>query len=172
MKTVNWMRAILLLTLVLATTLTTSTPATAASSATLTIRVAPEGFVVPSHWLVGNEAVWLVDPCADTSLDPQPGIACCNVTVPDANGDGRVDGAEALDVATLEDCIAGWAAADFGFGRLVTCVDGLCKQGPTDSGWPVAWWLLQIDGFASPVGIDDMDLSDGQSLEFVYYIGG
>lgn len=141
--------------------------AAAATSATITLRVAPEGFVVPSHWTVGNEAVWVVDPAQTQDFNGQDGIAGCTLHVSDANGDDKIDGGEVLDTATADGCIAGWDyTTDEEFGRFVTAVDNLEQVG-----WPVSWWLIQIDGFAASSGIDDMDLQDGQSLEFVYYLG-
>ncbi|HVL87060.1 MAG TPA: CARDB domain-containing protein [Candidatus Thermoplasmatota archaeon] len=135
--------------------------------ALVTLRVAPEGFVVPNHWLVGNPAVWIVDPVADPSFNGLDGVAGCVLAVADATGDFRVDGGEVLDAAAASGCVSGW---EFGSssccGRFVTSVDGLAE-----AGWPASWWLLQIDGFGSWVGIDDMDLLSGQSLELVHLVG-
>lgn len=139
----------------------------ASAGETITLRVAPEGFVVPSHWAVGNEAVWILDPASDDTFNDQDGVAGCELTVSDANGDGAIDGGEVLDRATADECISGWDHVVFGCcGRFVTMVDDL-----EETGWPATWWLLQIDGVAAEVGIDDMDLTSGQSLELVYYVG-
>lgn len=148
-----------------AVTLSPSTAA-AATSATITLRVAPEGFVVPSHWLAGNQAVWIVDPTSTRDFNGQNGVAGCTIDVSDTNDDDKIDGGEVLDRATDTGCIAGWDWTKTDWGRFVTEVDDLEQLG-----WPASWWLIQIDGLAADTGIDDMDLQDGQSLEFVYYFG-
>lgn len=134
----------------------------------VTLRVAPEGFVVPSHWAAGNDAVWLVDPTEETTFNDRDGIAGCELTVP-AGGDGVVDGADVLDHATDEGCISGWDAETGSLGRFVTSVDGRDQVAP--GGVPVLWWLIQVDGRSASTGIDGLALDDGQDLSFVYYAG-
>lgn len=162
------MRRIMNVLVALAVSAVTLVPSTAAAatSATITLRVAPEGFVVPSHWLVGNQAVWIVDPASNTDFNGQKGVAGCTLEVSDADGNGKIDGGEVLDRATGTGCITGWSSTSMDWGRFVTEVDGL-----EQIGWPVSWWLIQIDGVVASTGIDDMDLQSGQSLEFVYYLG-
>lgn len=138
---------------------------------TVTLRVAPEGFLVPSHYLVGNPAVWIVDPAETTTFNGQAGIAGCNLTVPEGKDD-RVNGTEVLEKAVAEGCITGWNSERFACcGELVTSVDGRAKHGPTESGWPGAWWLIQKNGQAAPTGVSGMSLEDGDALSFVYYTG-
>lgn len=144
----------------LAASLLVGGPASAAT-VTVTLRVAPEGFVVPSHWAVGNPAVWIVDPASDKSFNGADGVAGCSVTLTN-DADGVVNGRQVLNRATATQCIAGWAEDD-GF---VTAVDGLAQIG-----WPASWWLIQVDGISSNFGIDDMQLTTGRSLEFVYLFG-
>jgi uncharacterized protein DUF4430 len=141
-------------------------PAAAASSATVLLRVAPTGFVVPNHWAVGNPSVWVVDTCDLQDLNAAPGVACCLVSASDDNLNGRVDGVDVLNTAASNGCISGWAGDDFGFGIFVTSVDGLDQVG-----WPVSWWYVQVNGAGSAVGISDVDLGDGDSLELVYQPG-
>lgn len=142
-------------------------PPAHAASATVTLRVGPEGFVVPSSWLVNNQAVWVVDPAQTPELNALPGVAGCSVSAADANGDGAVDGGEVLDAATASGCISGWASQSFGGSRFVTSVDGLDQT----AGGLTTWWLVQQNGYATPVGIDGLSLADGDSLDFVYYVG-
>lgn len=150
----------------------TATTTTDTTTADVTLRVAPEGFVVPNHPAADNEAVWLIDPVEDPRFNDQEGVAGCRLTVPDADEDDAIDGSEVLDHATDSDCILGWDAVAFGGqGRFVTVVDGLEKAGPTETGWPVGWWAIQVDGRWADVGIDAMSLEDGQSLSFIYYSG-
>lgn len=155
------------------TLLVLATGATAAAvTADVTLRVAPEGFVVPSHPMVGNPAVWIVDPVEETRFNDRDGVAGCQLTVTDTDGDDRIDGAEALDQAADEGCILGWDSVFFDCcGRFVTMVDGLEKQGATETGWPTGWWIVQVDGQATDVGVDQLDLGDGQDLGFAYYTG-
>lgn len=155
------------------TLLVLATGATAGTlTADVTLRAAPEGFVVPSHHIAKNEAVWLVDPVEETRFNDRDGIAGCQLTVTDADEDERIDGGEVLDHATAQDCILGWDATYFSCcGRFVTMVDGLEKTGATATGWPTGWWVVQVDGQATDVGIDQLDLADGQDLSFVYYTG-
>ncbi len=136
-------------------------------TADVTLRVAPDGFVVPSHWAVGNQAVWLIDPVEDGSFNDQDGIAGCQLTVPDADGDGAVDGGEVLDEATATGCISGWdhQTSDC-CGRYVTSVDGRGQIG-----WPAPWWMLQLNSQAASVGIDGMALQDGDALSLIYHVG-
>lgn len=155
----------MLVVALLAGSLLAGGPASAAQ--TITLRVAPEGFVVPSHWAVGNQAVWIVDPANNKAFNGLDGVAGCNLVVPDANGDGRIAGGEVLDRATAAGCISGWDYVVFDCcGRFVTMVDDV-----EELGWPASWWLVQIDGNAAATGIDGMDLKNGQSLEFVNYFG-
>lgn len=165
------LRAWILCTL-LATVSLASLAQAGTTTADVTLRVAPEGFVVPSHWAVGNDARWIVDPVEDRQFNDEDGIAGCRLTVDDADGDDRIDGGEVLDHATEQGCILGWDSVFFdGEGRFVTMVDGLRKKGATDTGWPTGWWVIQVDGQASDVGIDQMNLQDGQDLSFVFYTG-
>lgn len=137
------------------------------TTADVTLRVAPEGFVVPSNPITQHEATWLIDPAEDTRFNDRDGVAGCDLTVQDANDDGAIDGGEVLDAADQDGCIVGWDYTVFDCcGRFVTSVDGL-----DEVQWPVGWWTIQIDGVWADDGIDTMDLSDGQSLEFVYYAG-
>lgn len=156
-----------------------TSPSEETVEADVTLRVAPEGFVIPSlhwttSWITGEstEAVWLIDPVEDDRFDDQDGVAgCADLSVPDGNGDGRVDGGEVLDHATETGCISGWDYyIDDDWGRFLTEIDGREKAGPTQTGWPAGWWKIQLDGESSPVGIDHMDLEDGQSLSFVYML--
>lgn len=134
------------------------------------LRVAPVGFVVPSHWATCDPdcdaATWIVDPYEEPRFNWLPGVAACDLSVPDANADHRVDGGEALDQAVTDGCIDDWDYDSFAFGRFVTRVDGL-----DEAGWPVSWWLIQLNNYMSSVGIDDMNLTDGTSLDFVYEVG-
>lgn len=150
----------------------------AASAGTLevdiTFRAAPAGMVVPSlhwttNWLVDETtpAVWVHDPAQDDSLNDRDGVAGCHLTVQDGNDDNVIDGWEALDRAEAVGCISGYETQFFeGQGHMVVSVDGR-----EEVGWPVTWWGIQIDGHMADVGIDGMDLEDGQSLGFVYYVG-
>lgn len=140
-------------------------------TAEVTLRVAPEGFVAPSHYLVGNEAVWVIDPVEQRQFNDQDGVAGCVIDVTD-DGDGQIDGTEVLDRATETGCIVGWDSVTHpSLGELVTEVDGREKLGPTDSGWPGAWWVIQLNGEAASTGVSGMSLTDGDALSFVYYVG-
>jgi len=145
----------------------TAPPATAVSSATVFLRVGPEGFAVPNHWLVDNPSVWLIDPLQFPESVTTPGYAGCVLSVSDADADGRVDGAELLDTARDAGCITDWASQDTAFGRFVTTIDGLEQTG----GGLVTWWFLQLDGKGATSGIDDWDLQDGTSVDAIYYLG-
>lgn len=151
---------------------TTDETTTAVKTANITLRVAPEGFVVPSHYLVGNDAKWLIDPVNDTSFNGQDGVAGCVLEVAETDDpDTRIDGVEVLNNATDTGCISGWNGVSTDIGILVTSVDGREKVGPTTSGWPGAWWLIQKNGTAAEDGVSEMDLEDGDELGFVYYTG-
>lgn len=142
----------------------------------ITLRVAPEGFVVPGHWAAGNQAHWIVDPTETTTFNDKDGIAGCELAVPDG-GTGTVDGADVLDHATETGCISGWDAKGYDFGRFVTSVDGRDQVATPDppvdqvGAIPAVWWLIQVDGYAASTGIDGLSLEDGQDLGFVYYAG-
>lgn len=167
------MRANILIVLLLGLALSGLAPAVSSQTtgsvvtADVTLRVAPDGFVVPSHWAVGNQAIWLVDPAEDATFNDQDGIAGCQLTVPDADGDDTVDGGEVLDEATATGCISGWdhETSDC-CGRYVTSVDGR-----DEVGWPAPWWMIQLNGQSASVGIDGMALEDGDALSLVYHIG-
>lgn len=163
------MRAKILIVLLLGLSLSGLAPVVSAETTTadVTLRVAPDGFVVPSHPLVGNPAVWIIDPAEDPTFNDQDGIAGCHLTVPDANMDGVVDGGEVLDRATETGCISGWDhVVDDAYGRYPTSIDGR-----EEVGWPAPWWTIQVNGVSSPVGIDSMGLEDGDDLSFVYHVG-
>lgn len=167
---------LLLAAALVAVTATAGLPAVQAADldAGVTLRVAPEGFVVPSlHWSTNavadttTEAVWIHDPAQDDTLNDQDGVAGCEPTVPDTNGNSRIDGVDVLDHATDTGCISGWDGYIHDkYGWYVESVDGLEEQG-----WPVSWWQIQVDGHVADVGISNMDLQDGQDLSFVYYAG-
>jgi hypothetical protein len=140
----------------------------------VTLRVATEGLVVPSQHPLTNAgpaeatspAVWLVDPAEDQRFDDRDGVAGCTLDAPDADGDDAVDGGEVLDAAAQAGCISGWdyeVYTDDG-GRYVTCADGLCQKGDGLA----TWWQVQVNGDIADVGIDGLDLSDGDSLELVH----
>lgn len=146
----------------------------------ITLRVAPTGFVIPAqHWVTDttvNEttpAVWIIDPASTPTFNNEDGVAGCTLTVSDTSGfggspgpDGRIDGGEVLDAATTAGCISGWSSTTHGgFGRSVTMIDDL-----DEVGWPGPWWQIQVGGELADVGLDGLDLSDGQSLEFVYMV--
>lgn len=160
------MHRLLLAALLLSLPLTALAPsASAGTTHEITLRVAPEGMVVPGHWTVGNPAVWVVDPLTVTAANGQSGIAGCVLDVP-TGGDGVVDGIDVLDHAEATGCIASWDGRDTDNGVFVTEVDGR-----EEIGFPGPWWMIQLNGFSSPVGVSDMDLRDGASLSFVYYTG-
>lgn len=146
----------------------------------VTLRVAPEGFVVPSmHWTTNavagetTQAHWVIDPVEDERFNDEDGVAGCQLTVEDANGDDRIDGGEVLDQATETGCISGWDYyVDDDFGRFVTMVDDRWKNNATQTGWPAGWWKVQVDGQSADVGIDHMDLDDDTDLSFVYMLHG
>jgi len=161
-------RKVLLIALVASTALAALTPAHAVAdgpAAQIALRVGPTGFVVPSHWAVGNPSLWLVDPLHTTAFNGLSGVAGCLLDVSDASGDGRIDGIEVLNAAS-GGCISGWSGEDQGFGVFVTSVDGLDAIG-----WPASYWYIQVNGLASNVGVSDMSLGDGDSLDFVYFGG-
>lgn len=163
------MRANILILLLLGLALSGLAPAVSSETTTadVTLRVAPDGFVVPSHYLVGNPAVWIIDPAEDPTFNDQDGIAGCHLTVPDADGDGAVDGGEVLDRATETGCISGWDHVVYDCcGRFPTSIDGR-----EEVGWPAPWWTIQLNGQSASVGIDGMTLEDGDDLSFVYHVG-
>ncbi len=202
--------ALILLASVFVAVVPSSTTATAktASPVDVTLRVAPTyaeqvdpptGYVIPSeHWgtkdieclLTGGavcldpttttEAEWIVDPAEETQHNAQPGVAGCELTVSDDDGNGAVGGGEVLDQAVSVGCILGWDSIWFdGIGDYVVMVDDLWKSNATqhgalcsvscsETGYPDGWWQIQVDANLVDAGINDLDLSDGQSLEFVY----
>ncbi|MGQ0536029.1 MAG: hypothetical protein ACT4PT_08145 [Methanobacteriota archaeon] len=137
--------------------------------ANVTLRVAPSGFAVPSHWAVGNKGEWIIDPANDTRFNHLDGVAGCRVTVFNntTTNDSRMDGGEVLDAAVKKGCIKDWGNVSFGsLGRLVNRVDNM-----TELGWPASYWWIQLNGTASPVGIDFLNVTNETSLEFVHVLG-
>lgn len=81
----------------------------------------------------------------------------CEVTVPAGSDPGDV-----LDQAEAQGCIDSWDYDVFdGFGRYVTCIDGICQQFGT-------FWAFYVDEVPSNVGIDGAIVENGQTIEFVY----
>lgn len=143
----------------------------------ITLRAAPAGFVLPSAFVVNNEAQWIVDPLEEDTYDPAPGVAGCELSVGDRNGDGAVDGADVLDEAEEVGCIESWSARNHGTvpyvgsersdrcsagAIIVSEVDGL------EEVWPATFWFIHRNGEPASSGICSMALEDGESLAFVY----
>lgn len=170
--------ACLVLALLMIGPTTVTVLATSSSSVGITLRVAPEGFVVPSHWTTGHQAQWIVDPVEDTSHNGEKGIAGCRLDVSDTDSDGKVGGPQILDHATNAGCILGWDTEfDETYGRFITSVDGRADVNHTiqtsDLTYRAAavWWMIQTNGTWADSGIDGITLTDGSSLSFVYYAG-
>lgn len=131
----------------------------------ITLRVAPQGFVVPSSTLLGNDAVWIIDPAETTDYSHVDGIAGCHLEVPLIDEETVVNGVQVLEEAEETDCIKGWDSTTHSYGEFVDSIDG------RDAAWPAAWWLMQWNGEAASVGISTLSLDDGDNLGFVYYSG-
>jgi hypothetical protein len=155
----------------------TATAAEPADTGTeITFRAAPTGLVVPSVFVANNEAEWVHDPAEDGSLNEAPGVAGCQLTVEDRNGDGSVDGADVLHEAAASGCIDGWAAR--GDSPLPTDTDTSpsCADGPLfvasvdglQEVYPASFWIVHRNGETANSGICGMALEDGESLGFVY----
>jgi len=105
----------------------------------------------------------------------------CTVTVPSGS-----DGTDVLDAAVAAGCIDGW---DFQthptFGTFVTGItgpggaDGTDARGdagfvcnaPTVSGdLFYSFWGIELNGGASPTGVDGYGAADGDSLRFEYVV--
>lgn len=76
------------------------------------------------------------------------------------------DGAAVLEAAIAAGCISSYETASFpGFGRYVTCIDGLCEQTGT-------FWGYYVNEAFSDGGIDDTNgaatIHAGDVVEFVY----
>lgn len=168
----------LVLALLMTGPMTATAAATSSSSVDITLRVAPEGFVLPSHWTTGHEAQWIVDPVEDTSHNDEKGIAGCRLDVPDGDGDGKVGGTQVLDHAADSGCILGWDSyQDEDFGTYITAVDGRNETNVTGSARgrdlhvAFVWWMIQTNGTWADSGIDGIVLTEGSSLSFIYYAG-
>lgn len=86
-----------------------------------------------------------------------PSYKECDVTVPAGSNVGAV-----LDQAEEDGCISGWESASFpGFGRYVTCVDGLCEE-------VVTYWAFYVNGAYASAGIDDTPVAAGSTYTFAY----
>lgn len=82
----------------------------------------------------------------------------CAVTVP-----AGATAAAVLDQAQADGCIDSWSYDSFeGFGRFVTCIDGLCQL-PAGT-----FWAFYVDEQISDLGIDSHHAAAGQTIEFVY----
>lgn len=163
------MRSLLTLALALAL-LTLAVPTTAApddpETVDVTLRVAPQGFVVPSSTLLSNPAVWIIDPAETTDYNHIDGIAGCHLDVPLVDEETDVTGVQVLEEANETGCIKGWESTHFeGAGEFVDSID------ERDQAWPAAWWLMQKNGEAASVGISALSLDNEDALEFVYYSG-
>lgn len=132
----------------------------------VTFRSAPVGFVVPSVFIVNTEATWIVDPAEDERFNEHPGIAGCEISVADDNGNGAVDGTDALNRAEETGCITGWSgrsdeSCTDGSPVFVAEVDGL------EEVFPATFWMIQRNGQLTP-GVCDIALQDGDEISFVY----
>lgn len=143
-----------------------ATASTADTGTDVTFRAAPAGFVVPSLFIVDNEAQWVVDPANDDTFNGQDGVAGCQLAVTDSNDNGVVDGVDALDRALETGCIDSWSARgeeDCSVNDVfVSEVDGLAEV------FPATFWIVHHNAHLSSVGVCDMDLADGDSIGFVY----
>lgn len=85
-----------------------------------------------------------------------PAYAECGVGVAVGSNAGDV-----LDAAVDEGCIDSWEYEEFGgFGRYVTCIDGICAPFGT-------FWALFVDETVAASGIDSTIVEEGQTIEFV-----
>jgi hypothetical protein len=146
---------------------TVASAAETSSTTEITLRAAPAGPVVPSVFFVNNEAQWIHDPAEDGSLNDIDGVAGCQLSVTDANGNGAVDGADVLDRAEATGCITSWDGRDD-----ASCTDGtpvfVAEVDGLEEVFPTTFWALHLNGQAASVGVCDLALQDGDSLGFVY----
>lgn len=132
----------------------------------ITFRAAPAGFVVPSAFVVNNEAHWIVDPLENPQTTQAPGVAGCQLTVTDRNGDDVVDGEDVLDEAEATGCIDSWSGRDHD-----SCADGDVFVAEVDGlteVFPATFWIVHRNGQLASTGICGLALEDGESLGFVY----
>jgi hypothetical protein len=132
----------------------------------VTLRAGPTGFVVPSAFVVQNEALWLVDPVEQQQTTQAPGVAGCELTVADRNGDGVVDGADVLNRAEDTGCITSWDGRNHD-----SCTDGAILVSEVDGLeeiYPATFWIVHRNGELASDGICGLALEDGESLSFVY----
>lgn len=86
-----------------------------------------------------------------------PSYKECDVTLPAGSTVGAL-----LDQAAADGCISSWESSSFpGFGRYVTCLDGLCEQ-------IVTYWAFYVNGHYASAGIDDTPVTAGSTYTFVY----
>ena len=86
-----------------------------------------------------------------------PDHAACDVTV--AAG---ADVGDLLDAAVAQGCISSWEHSEFaGFGRYVTCIDGICEA-------VLTFWAFRVDGQFWDAGIDDTTVEAGSTYQFTY----
>lgn len=80
----------------------------------------------------------------------------CEVAVPVGSNGGDV-----LDAAVGAGCISSWSYTDFGFGRFVDCIDGVCGTAAT-------FWEFSVNGVSASFGIDDYHAAPGDVVGFNY----
>lgn len=86
-----------------------------------------------------------------------PAYKTCDVVV--AEGASVAD---VLDRAAASGCISSWESASYpGFGRYVTCLDGICET-------PATYWAFYVGGGYSLTGIDATPARDGETYQFTY----
>ena len=84
----------------------------------------------------------------------------CEVAVPEGS-----NGIAVLDAAVQAGCITSYETAEFeGFGRYITCVDGLCQV----AGGLVAYWALFFDDEFAQTGIEGFEAAVGREIELTF----
>lgn len=151
----------------LAATIAIAPAASASTGTEVTLRAAPAGFVVPSLLLVNNPSVWIVDPSENGQFNDLSGVAGCDLTVTDRNGNGAVDAVDVLNRAEEAGCVSNWHGRNDdsctdGTDVFVAEVDGLAEV------FPATFWLIQRNGELANNGACAMALTDGDTLGFVY----
>lgn len=118
------------------------------------LAVAPLALAAPANAAEETVVATLVVDLVHPTLPDQ---RSCDVVVPAGSNVGDL-----LDAAVDQGCLSSWESSSFpGFGRYVTCIDGICEQ-------VVTFWAFRVDGAFSNSGIDATPVLAGSSYQFTY----